>query len=155
MILFALPSQNEADLDKVVGVLWLRDALSGLATGQGTQRVQDVMRSAQFVPVSRTVDDVLRDLQGPFDAVDAPATALQQFGETTCGIRFDGPAAPTPTPRTAAGHRRTPCRTPTSARPSTTSLSSGSTSPLTLRMRSSSSERLGYLTMMLNRNLSS
>lgn len=53
----------EEDLDTVVGALWLRDALGALARGDGDKRVRDVMRPARFVPQSRTVEDVLRDLQ--------------------------------------------------------------------------------------------
>ena len=53
----------EGDLDKVVGALWLRDALGALARGEDDKTIREVMRPPRFIPQSRTVEDVLRDLQ--------------------------------------------------------------------------------------------
>lgn len=41
---------------------------------------------------------VLAELQTKIDTADAPAAALQSYGETTCRLTFDAPAQPTPTP---------------------------------------------------------
>ncbi len=53
----------ENDLDAVVGVLWLKEALGALVRGEGERTVREVMRPAKFVPPSRAVDDVFQDLQ--------------------------------------------------------------------------------------------
>ncbi len=42
--------------------------------------------------------DVLRDLQPRLDEAGDPTAALERYAQTTCSIRFDGPAQPTPTP---------------------------------------------------------
>ena len=42
--------------------------------------------------------DRLREMQPQLDAVAGDTEALNRYAETACGIRFQGPAAPTPTP---------------------------------------------------------
>jgi CBS domain containing-hemolysin-like protein len=76
----------EEDLDKVVGVLWLRDGLAALATGEGHRRIGDLMRKPLFVPQSRTVDDVLRDLQTSQRRL---ATVIDEYGVTLGIITMD------------------------------------------------------------------
>lgn len=42
--------------------------------------------------------DVLRELQPRLDEAAEPALRLQRFGQQTCGLTFDAPQQPTPTP---------------------------------------------------------
>ncbi len=42
--------------------------------------------------------DVLRDLQPRLDEAADPAQRLQRFGQQSCGLTFDAPQQPTPTP---------------------------------------------------------
>jgi CBS domain containing-hemolysin-like protein len=76
----------EGDLDKVVGVLWLRDALGALVSGEGGKTLREVMRPAMFVPQSRTVDDVLRDLQTSHRRV---AVVIDEYGITLGILTMD------------------------------------------------------------------
>lgn len=76
----------EGDLDKVVGTLWLRDALAALASGQGTRTIAEVMRTPLFVPVSRTVDDVLRDMQAKHRRM---MVVIDEYGATLGIITMD------------------------------------------------------------------
>ncbi len=52
-----------ADLDDVVGVLYARDLLRFQDSGAAAAPVRSLMRSAYFVPETRRVSDLLRDLQ--------------------------------------------------------------------------------------------
>ncbi|MGI9622048.1 MAG: hypothetical protein ACR2PK_04355 [Acidimicrobiales bacterium] len=74
-----VPDELEGDLEIVVTVY--KDAIGSLAA---------------TAPGART--DVLREMQERLDEAGAPAAALQQYGETTCGIRFIEPPEPTATP---------------------------------------------------------
>jgi CBS domain containing-hemolysin-like protein len=76
----------EDDLDKVVGVLWLRDALAALTQGQGETTAGAVMRPALFVPTSRTVDGVMRDLQASHRRM---AIVIDEYGITQGVITMD------------------------------------------------------------------
>jgi CBS domain containing-hemolysin-like protein len=76
----------EGDLDKVVGALWLRDALGALARGEGEKTVRDVMRPARFSPQSRTVEDVLRDLQTSRNRM---IVVIDEYGSTLGIITMD------------------------------------------------------------------
>ncbi len=69
----------ETDLDKVTGVLHLVDALSALARGEGERTVGELQRPALFLPTSRAVDDVLRDLQGQHARM---AVVIDEYGVT-------------------------------------------------------------------------
>ena len=51
---------------------------------------------AAVVPSERA--NVLRDMQGDFDAVSASAQSVQRYAESTCGVTFTGPPQPTPSP---------------------------------------------------------
>ena len=76
----------EEDLDAVVGSLWLKDALGTLARGEGTKKVRDVMRPARFIPQSRAVDDVLRDLQA---SAHRMIVVIDEYGATLGIITMD------------------------------------------------------------------
>lgn len=69
----------EDDLDKVTGVLHLVDALAALARGEGERTVGELQRPALFLPTSRAVDDVLRDLQGHHARM---AVVIDEYGVT-------------------------------------------------------------------------
>ncbi|MFH1330153.1 MAG: hemolysin family protein [Actinomycetota bacterium] len=50
-------------LDEILGVLYARDLLNLMDSGQGPQPVTNIMRPPYFVPESERVDDLLRELQ--------------------------------------------------------------------------------------------
>ena len=76
----------EDDMDKVVGSLWLKEALSALVRGDGEKRVREVMRTPFFIPQSRAVDDVLRDLQSSHRRM---AIVLDEYGATLGIVTMD------------------------------------------------------------------
>jgi CBS domain containing-hemolysin-like protein len=76
----------ERDLDKVTGILVLRDALAALARGEEQKRVSELARPALFVPSTRTVDDVLRDLQAAHGRM---AVVVDEYGVTQGVITMD------------------------------------------------------------------
>lgn len=76
----------ERDLDKVTGILVLRDALAALARGEDDRRLAELARPALFVPHNRTVDDVLRDLQ---TAHGRMAVVVDEYGVTQGVITMD------------------------------------------------------------------
>jgi CBS domain containing-hemolysin-like protein len=69
----------EKDLDTVTGVLRLRDALAALASNAGSLTVGDLQRPPFFLPTSRKVDDIMRDLQDK--SVDL-AVVIDEYGVT-------------------------------------------------------------------------
>lgn len=76
----------EGDLDKVVGVLRLQTALRGLVRGQADRPLADFMRPPFFLPVSKKVDDVLRDLQASHGRM---AVVIDEYGVTEGVITMD------------------------------------------------------------------
>jgi len=50
-------------LDEILGVLYAKDLLKVLATGQKPRSVRGLVRKAYFVPESKRLDDLLRELQ--------------------------------------------------------------------------------------------
>lgn len=52
------------DLDHIVGILFIRDLVPLLAEGRLDIRVSALMRPAYFVPESKKIDELLRDMQG-------------------------------------------------------------------------------------------
>ena len=71
----------EGDLDKVTGVLLLRDALSALVTGNGDQKLAALQRRPLFLPTSRKVDDVLQDVQKRH-GTGTMAIVIDEYGVT-------------------------------------------------------------------------
>jgi CBS domain containing-hemolysin-like protein len=53
----------EETIDRVEGVFYVKDALRFLREGRLDVRVQEVMRPAYFVPETKKVDDLLREMQ--------------------------------------------------------------------------------------------
>jgi len=76
----------EEDLDKVTGILTLRDALAALAQGEEDRTVGELQHPALFLPTSRKVDDVLRDLQGQHGGL---AVVIDEYGITEGIISMD------------------------------------------------------------------
>lgn len=76
----------ERDLDKVVGVLSVRDALAALARGEEQRTLKDLARPALFMPSTRTVDDVLRDLQAAHGRM---GVVVDEYGVTQGVVTMD------------------------------------------------------------------
>lgn len=74
------------DLDTVIGVLSLRDALEALVRGDENVTVGQLMKRALFIPTSRKVDDVLKDVQ---QAHGTMAIVLDEYGVTEGVITMD------------------------------------------------------------------
>jgi CBS domain containing-hemolysin-like protein len=70
-----------ANEDDVVGVAYIKDLARRAydAEGQPTERVTDVMRSAYFIPDSKPVDELLRDMQAKQVHV---AIVIDEYGGT-------------------------------------------------------------------------
>jgi len=51
------------DGDEVVGVVYAKDVLRHLHRGRKTKKVEDIMRKPSFVPESKKVSELLRDMQ--------------------------------------------------------------------------------------------
>ena len=65
--------------DEIVGVLYARDLLTLMDSGQGSQPVTTIMRPAYFVPETQRVHDLLRELQR--EKVHL-AVVVDEFGST-------------------------------------------------------------------------
>jgi CBS domain containing-hemolysin-like protein len=76
----------EQDLDKVTGVLQLRDALAALARGEGTRTIGELQKPALFLPTSRPVDLAFRDLQAAHGRL---AVVLDEYGVTEGILTMD------------------------------------------------------------------
>jgi CBS domain containing-hemolysin-like protein len=76
----------EGDLDKVVGVLPVSLALRHLVRGEGHVQVGALKLPALFLPVSKTVDDVLRDIQAAHGRM---AIVIDEYGVTEGIITMD------------------------------------------------------------------
>jgi CBS domain containing-hemolysin-like protein len=74
------------DLDKVTGVVSLRDMLRALARGEGETTLEALQRPPLFLPTSRRVDDVLRDLQAEHGGM---AIVIDEYGVTEGIITMD------------------------------------------------------------------
>ena len=76
----------EEDLDTVVGILTLRDALAALALGQGERTVGSMARKPLFVPLSKRVDEALKEIQRAHGAM---AVVIDEYGVTEGVITMD------------------------------------------------------------------
>ncbi len=74
------------DLDAVTGILARRDALVALATGGEEKTVGEFKRKALFVPTSKKVDDVLRDVQRAHGRM---AVVIDEYGVTEGIVTMD------------------------------------------------------------------
>jgi CBS domain containing-hemolysin-like protein len=66
-------------LDDIVGVLYARDLLALMDSGEGPRSVPEIMRPAYFVPETKRLSDLLRELQA--DQVHL-AVVVDEFGGT-------------------------------------------------------------------------
>ena len=69
----------EGDLDTVTGILQLRDALAALVRGEGDKALGTLQRKPLFLPTSRKVDDVLKDVQERHGRM---AIVIDEYGVT-------------------------------------------------------------------------
>jgi|GEM_PF-5637160 len=76
----------EKDLDKVTGILVLRDALSALVRGEEHRTLGELAKPAIFLPVTRTVDDVLRDIQAAHGRM---GVVVDEYGVTQGVLTMD------------------------------------------------------------------
>lgn len=67
------------DIDDIVGVFYAKDLLDVMDSGSGPRPVSDLMRPATFVPESKRVSELLRELQR--DQVHL-AIVVDEFGST-------------------------------------------------------------------------
>ena len=65
------------DVDDIVGLLYARDLLVLMDTGSGNRPVADLMRNPYFVPETKRVSELLRELQA--DKVHM-AVVIDEFG---------------------------------------------------------------------------
>lgn len=67
------------DLDDIVGVLYARDLLTLFDSGEGPRSVTKLMRQAHFVPETKRVSELLRELQASKVHL---AVVVNEFGST-------------------------------------------------------------------------
>jgi putative hemolysin len=67
--------------DKVVGILVIKDVLTALARGEvtGSDSIEPLMRSGLFVPETKAIDDLFREMQATGNQM---AIAVDEFGGT-------------------------------------------------------------------------
>src|SRR5690606_1289858 len=67
--------------DKVVGILGIKDVLTALAKREvsGSDPIEPLVRSAVFIPESKPIDDLLREMQASGSQM---AIAVDEFGGT-------------------------------------------------------------------------
>jgi CBS domain containing-hemolysin-like protein len=53
----------EGNIDNIVGIFYLKDAIAELRKGRGNKKVSEVARSAYFVPEAKKIDELLKELQ--------------------------------------------------------------------------------------------
>jgi CBS domain containing-hemolysin-like protein len=73
-----LPVHAADDVDELVGVVYAKDLLRRLATDDPAEGWQDLVRPPTFVPETKRLDDLLRELQA--DAVHL-ALVVDEYGE--------------------------------------------------------------------------
>ncbi len=58
-----IPVEGEEGIDDIVGIAYAKDLVRTERAGKAEQKVRDAMRSAKFVPESKEVSDLLREMQ--------------------------------------------------------------------------------------------
>ncbi len=81
-----LPVHDAGDPDVVVGVVYAKDLLGRVATGTRGGRWGDLVREATFVPETKRVDELLRDLQAT--AVHL-ALVVDEYGELVGSVTIE------------------------------------------------------------------
>lgn len=77
---------HEADLDSVTGVLVVREALAALVRGEQGRTLAELARPPLFLPSTRTVDDVLRDVQAAHGRM---GIVVDEYGVTQGVLTMD------------------------------------------------------------------
>lgn len=68
------------DIDDIVGILFVKDAMQQVYAGNGQQPVKSVMREAKFVPDSKPIDELLADMQSKRTHL---VVVIDEFGGTS------------------------------------------------------------------------
>lgn len=76
----------ENDLDNVTGVLVVREALAALVRGEHERPLSALARPPVYLPATRTVDDVLRDVQAAHGRM---AVVVDEYGITQGVLTMD------------------------------------------------------------------
>jgi CBS domain containing-hemolysin-like protein len=76
----------DKDLDNVTGILVLRDALAALARGEEGRTLGELAKPAVYLPSTRTVDDVLRDMQAAHGRM---GVVVDEYGVTQGVLTMD------------------------------------------------------------------
>ena len=70
----------EGTVDKVVGVIHVKDLLTHLVEGRGESPVREIMRSPYFVPETKKIDELLQEFRR---AKSQMAIVVDEFGGTS------------------------------------------------------------------------
>ena len=81
-----LPVHDAQDPDVVVGVVYAKDLLGRVATGARGGRWGDLVRPPTYVPETKRVDDLLRDLQA---AAVHLAVVVDEYGEIVGSVTIE------------------------------------------------------------------
>ena len=81
-----LPVHDANDPDVVVGVVYAKDLLGRVATGARHGRWGDLVRTATYVPETKRVDQLLRDLQA---AAVHLALVVDEYGELVGSVTIE------------------------------------------------------------------
>lgn len=68
------------DIDDIVGILFVKDAMQQVYAGNGQEPVKNVMREAKFVPDSKPIDELLTDMQSKRTHL---VVVIDEFGGTS------------------------------------------------------------------------
>jgi putative hemolysin len=69
----------EPDLDHIVGIVHAKDALAGIMGGAGDTPIRDLMRAVIFIPGTKTVSSLLREMRAQQTQM---AVVLDEYGGT-------------------------------------------------------------------------
>jgi putative hemolysin len=58
-----IPVEGEEGIDDIIGIAYAKDLVRAERVGRAAQKVSDSMRAAKFVPESKEVSDLLREMQ--------------------------------------------------------------------------------------------
>jgi len=53
----------EKNVDNIIGIVTVKDLINALMTGQGDQKIKDLKREVHFIPESKRILDLLKELQ--------------------------------------------------------------------------------------------
>src|SRR5437660_12316320 len=79
----------EGSADNIVGILYVKDLFRRLARGEKDVQIRPYLRAAQFVPESKKIADLLREMQR--DKVHI-AIVVDEYGGTSGLVTLEDPA---------------------------------------------------------------